>query len=197
MYQNKIYVDVDDVIFNTSELVIQLLNKYYNITPPKTVNDLKDWGFKSIYRDIDYKIIYDFWDSDEFFEQVKINEDFIDFYKKTKDDVFYWVFLTQGTEQNLKKKKELLQKYFSKFDFIGVPTNAKKKNLDLSDGIQIDDNYDNLLSNAYFKILIKNFHETDYNQVLNNHTNLYIVNEWKEIIDILNFYNSIEVKDLI
>ena len=197
MYQSKIYVDIDDVIFNTSELVIDLLNKYYNIIPPKTIDDLKDWEYKSIYRNIDYQIIYNYWDSDEFFQNVKINEDFIKFYKETKDDVFYWVFFTQGTEKNLQKKKEFLQKYFSKFDFIGVPLDKKKSEYDLSDGIQIDDNYNNLLTNSYFKILIKNFHETNYNQVLNNHTNLYIVNEWKDIIDILQFYNSIDSEDLI
>lgn len=197
MYQSKIYVDIDDVIFNTSELVIDLLNKHYNIIPPKTIDDLKDWEYKSIYRNIDYQIIYNYWDSDEFFQNVKINEDFIKFYKETKDDVFYWVFFTQGTEKNLQKKKEFLQKYFSKFDFIGVPLDKKKSEYDLSDGIQIDDNYNNLLSNSYFKILIKNFHETNYNQVLNNHTNLYIVNEWKDIIDILQFYNSIDSEDLI
>ena len=62
--------------------------------------------------------------------------------------------------------------------------------MDLSDGIQIDDNYSNLLSNALFKILVKNFHEADYNQVLENHTDLYIVNDWKDIINILNFYKD-------
>ena len=82
MYQTKIYVDVDDVIFNTSELVIDLLNKYYNIVPPKTIYDLKDWGFKSIYRQVDTKILEEFWESDEFFDNVKINEDFCKFYKK-------------------------------------------------------------------------------------------------------------------
>ena len=190
MYQTKIYVDVDDVIFNTSELVIDLLNKYYNIVPPKTIYDLKDWGFKSIYRQVDTKILEEFWESDEFFDNVKINEDFYKFYKKTSNDIYYWVFITKGTKENLQKKKKLLQKYFSKFDFYGLSPNEKKTNLDLSDGIQIDDNYSNLLSNALFKILVKNFHEADYNQVLENHTDLYIVNDWKDIINILNFYKD-------
>ena len=196
MGREKIYVDVDDVIINTSEVVINLLNDTYNITPPKTFKDLKDWGYKSIYRHLDKKILYQYWETDEFFNKVKINSDFLKFYNDTKN-VFEWILFTHGTEKNLKKKQEFFSKYIPDIKINGVDISKNKNEVDLSDGIQIDDNYNNLLSNAYFKILIKNFHEANYNQVLENHTNLYVVNDWKEISQILKFYNSIDVKDLI
>ena len=196
MDKEKIYVDADDVILNTSEVIIEFLNNIYNINPSKSINDLKDWKYKSIYRDTDMSLVEKYWETDEFFNKVKINKDFLSFYNDTKD-IYEWIIFTQGSKTNLQKKKEYFQQYLPNVEMIGIDCSESKNQFDLRDGIQIDDNYKNLLSNAYFKILIKNFHETDYNQVLGNHTNLYIVNEWNEIKDILNFYNKINVEDLI
>lgn len=193
--KEKIYIDADDVILNTSEVTIDYLNNLYNIHPSKTVNDLKDWKYKSIYRNINIDLLHKYWETDEFFNNIKVNEDFLNFYKNTKE-IYECIIFTQGTKINLQKKKEYFSKILPDIKFYGVNFPQKKNSIDISDGIQIDDNYDNLLSNAYFKILIKNFRDTDYNQVNQSHTNLYIVNDWKDIEQILRFFNNVDVKDL-
>lgn len=196
MDKEKIYVDADDVILNTSEVIIEFLNNLYNINPPKNINDLKDWKYKSIYRDVDMNIVNHYWETDDFFKKVEINKTFLNFYQESKD-IYEWIIFTQGTKINLEKKQQYFSKYLPDIKFIGVDVCQNKNQFDLSDGIQIDDNYKNLLSNSYFKILVKNFHDTDYNEVLENHTNLYIVNDWNEIGEILKFYNSVNAEDLI
>ena len=54
--KQKIYIDIDDVLINTSEVVIELLNLTYDLNPPKTIYDLKDWEYRSIYRYRDYNL---------------------------------------------------------------------------------------------------------------------------------------------
>lgn len=193
--KEKIYVDADDVILNTSEVTINYLNNLYKIHPSKTINDLKDWKYKSIYRNINIDLLYKYWESNEFFNEIKIDEDFLEFYKNTKE-IYEWIVFTHGTKINLQKKKEYFYKNLPDIKILGVDFSQKKNLIDISDGIQIDDKYENLLSNAYFKILKKNFRDTDYNQVIQNHTNLYIVDDWKDIEQILRFFNNIDVKDL-
>ena len=69
--------------------------------------------------------------------------------------------------------------------YIGLENN--KNGIDMSDGIQIDDKYDNLNTNARLKILQKNNIETDYNQVKEYRDDLYIMQDWKQISESLEF----------
>ena len=58
----------------------------------------------------------------------------------------------------------------------------------MSHGIQIDDRTDCLIgTNSDTKILFKNKAERYWNQINDANEDIYIANEWKEIIDILEF----------
>ena len=55
-------------------------------------------------------------------------------------------------------------------------------------GIQIDDRTDCLMgTNANIKILFKNNQEFDWNQTYDINEPIYIMNDWKEIIETLEF----------
>ena len=55
-------------------------------------------------------------------------------------------------------------------------------------GIQIDDRTDCLMgTNANIKILFKNHQEFDWNQTYDINEPIYIMNDWKEIIETLEF----------
>ena len=76
----KLFIDADDTILESSKAFIEILNERFNISPPKTYEDLKDWCYRSIYHFCTKDIINEIYDSDIFFEKVKINEIFKNFY---------------------------------------------------------------------------------------------------------------------
>lgn len=184
--KQKIYIDIDDVLINTSEVVIELLNLTYDLNPPKTIYDLKDWEYRSIYRYRDYNLIERFWETEDFFYQVQISPQFIELYQQTKDKV-EWIFFTTGTEKNLELKRKYFSKWYPENEIITIPLYTNKHTYDLSDGIQIDDKYSNLCSNAQLKILLTNEHEADYNKVLYSHDDLYVCDNWDQLKEMLIF----------
>jgi len=53
--KQTVYWDVDDVILNSLETSIDIINKKYNEPhnlPNKTIKDAKDWNMKSIYSEL-------------------------------------------------------------------------------------------------------------------------------------------------
>lgn len=201
-----IYVDADDTIMKSSEAVIKILNKKYNITPPKTIKDLRDWRYRSIYGLLGNDEVDNIFDSDEFFDVVELDNEFLSFYKANQKD-FSFIVVTKGTKDNLKKKEEYLKKILGdSFEFIGIETKRQqydeyydkelgfkrrkidKSSVNMRHGIQIDDRTDNLITtNAPVKILYKHDSDMYWNRDYENVNNLYAVNTWKEIIDILSF----------
>ena len=198
----KLYIDIDDCIINTIESTVKFINNKLNIIPPKTESDVLYWkGFKEI-GDIHITELENFWESDKFFQDITIDEDFKKYFINNNKK-FDWEFLTIGTKRNLLKKHEYLKNTFNDLmtnnnvTYTGIIShyNQKDKSHYINNHcnqkqltIQIDDNYDNLKkSNVNLKILIKNYYDREYNQT-QPCDDIYIVNTWKEIIDILNFY---------
>ena len=193
-----LYLDADDTILLSSVAVIDILNERYNIIPKKTIDDLKDWEYKSIYGRLSKEEKNAIYGSDEFFDRVKIHPDFLDFYNKNYKD-FNFVIVTKGTEENIKKKKKFLRKVLDKgFEYIGLPINDRfddeedntkkfdKSCVNMKHGIQIDDRTDALATtNAPIKILYKHNTDMRWNRGYENIENFYATNPWKEIIDIL------------
>ena len=214
MTQNKItlFIDVDDTIINSSQTVLDILTEKHKIQEKKTLNDLKDWQYRSVCKEIKSKEVQEVYSSDGFFENVKINETFLDFYKQNQDN-FNFVFVTRGSAQNLSKKQEYLKNQLGNtFDYVGIDvdyekwlyeyvdkfdkiwTNRPRKNIDMSKGIQIDDTLDCLTtSNAKLKILLKDspldFH---WNRQVIHSDDIYIAESWKDIIEIVTFLQKAE-----
>lgn len=200
-----IYWDVDDVVLNTSETVIQLINDNYNrpnSKPMKEFEDLKDWKMKSINRDIESGYIWEVLESNEFWDRVSFNEKFIKFISSPTAQRFRHYFLTVGTLPNLQKKHNQLCGILHNaldlekdYNFIGLPPHTDKHIIDMEGGIQIDDNLKNLVyTNAEIKILLKNNLETDYNIYSkfrkDSIRNLYETNTLEETFQILDFILS-------
>ena len=102
--------------------------------------------------------------------------------------------VTKGSSINRKKKFKKLSEDLNGLNweyFIGIENNRDKSVVDMTDGILIDDNYDNLVkTNAQIKILLKNGLTTDYNTnygKYGNIDNLYIVETLEEVRQILEF----------
>lgn len=176
-----IYVDCDDTILHSSETVINILNNRYNVN--KSIQDLKDWHYRSIVSTVTPEEILSIYSSDEFWEQVKINEKFLEIYNKFKEDI-KWVIVSKGDCVNLLKKQKFIGKNFKDVEFRGLILNDSdefnKSLVDMSDGIQIDDNINCLTyTNSPIKVILKNNKSVYWNKVYSNMDNLYAVENWE------------------
>ena len=188
----KLFIDADDTILESSKTFIEILNERFNISPPKTYGDLKDWCYRSIYHFCTKDIINEIYDSDTFFEKVKINEIFKNFYNEHEND-FEWFIVTKGHPKNIEQKKKYFRKHMPKAQVIGClfhsPDNVEydKSHIDMKYGIQIDDRTDCLVgTNANIKILFKNYREFKWNQTSITAEPIYKIDTWSEIVNVLN-----------
>lgn len=190
-----LYLDCDDTILNSSEVIIDILNRKYGQT--KTLDDLKDYRYRSIANGVTQQEILEIYQSEEFWEKVQFNPDFLAVAKKLKN-YFKFVIVTKGTQKNLMEKEIHLHKAFEalgfSIDFIGLPlsfnpdTSIGKNLIQMQNGIQIDDCAKELVnSSAAMKILLKNNRETYWNETPCLEENMYAAQNWKEIEEILNF----------
>lgn len=191
-----IYWDVDDVILNSGETIVELLNQKRQELglQPRELKDLKDWGYKSILRDTNKNEIEALFESDDFWNRVKIKSEFIELMKSGILNSYNHRIVTKGSSINRKKKFKKLSEDLNELNweyFIGIENNRDKSVVDMTGGILIDDNYDNLVkTNAQIKILLKNGLTTDYNTnygKYGNIDNLYIVETLEEVRQILEF----------
>lgn len=186
----NLYIDIDNTILNTAEAFIEKYCTERGIK--KDFYSLKDWEFKSIDRNIDIKEFLKYIESEEFFNEVRIYDEFLKFYVKNGDR-FNFIFVTVGTKKNLELKKKFIYNCLPTIEnvaYIGFEKDNQKDSIDMSDGIQIDDKYENLNTNARLKILQKNFIDTDYNNFKDIREDLYIVQDWKQIGEIIAFINN-------
>ena len=191
-----IYWDVDDVILNSGETIVGLLNQKRQELglQPRELKDLKDWGYKSILRDTNKNEIEALFESDDFWNRVKIKSEFIELMESGILNSYNHRIVTKGSSINRKKKFKKLSEDLNELNweyFIGIENNRDKSVVDMTGGILIDDNYDNLVkTNAQIKILLKNGLTTDYNTnygKYGNIDNLYIVETLEEVRQILEF----------
>jgi len=201
--KQTVYWDVDDVILNSLETSIDIINKKYNEPhnlPNKTIKDAKDWNMKSIYSELKPEQLIDIFECDDFWNNIRLRDDFIQIITKKLLSKYQHCFVTKGTQLNLELKRDFLKEELSKFnvdfehfDFIGVELENSKGNIDMSNNILIDDNIINLLeSNAKIKILITNGNNTCYNNAFGSYNdqipdNFYVVNNLKQVGEILKF----------
>ena len=184
--------------------MVTLINKKYRIPnnlQSRTSEQSKAWGFKGLWRPLTKEQQIELFDSHEFWDTVAIKPEFNDIVKSGILNNYENIFVTKGSVYNLLKKREFLYEEvdikdaFKDFGFIGIADDEDKASIDMTNGIQIDDNYSNLKNTkAKIKILVKNYVESTVNNsygMIDTPDNLYNVNSLTEVLDILKF-NLIE-----
>lgn len=197
--KQAVYWDVDDIMLNSLETSVKIINFEYNALhnlPPKSASDVRDWNMKSIYRDITPEQIEEIFESEEFWKNVEFRAELNSLLTGKILKKYKHTFVTKGTQKNLEYKREFLSinlDCFDEFNFIGIESHISKGQIDMSGGIFIDDNIENLLeSNADIKILLTNNHETRYNNAFGEFNdklpdNLYMANNLSQVVAILEF----------
>ena len=156
----QLYLDVDETILESIESVLRILNKRYNTKFDKS--DVTTWNFTNLFPHMTSKEIEDAFDSDKFFNHVRFKlgaRELLDKYPNAK-------FVTKGSSVNLHKKRKLLiQNGYGHMEYIGLEgTTMDKSMVDMSGGIMVDDNQDNLNScNATYKIMLINNPNSEWN----------------------------------
>ena len=189
----KLFLDFDETIVKTTKQFVELANKKFNTD--KNWKNLKCWCFQDLYPNIRNQDIDEIFDSKELYNNIESHENCISTLNKIKDYVDINI-ATIGSDTNLFNKKEWLKNNFTDIDynFLDVKVNFdrninkhNKSTIDMSGGIFIDDRIDNLRSsNATIKILYKSYN--DYNwQKCEANEDIFIVNTWDEIYEILYF----------
>lgn len=194
MEKLTIYLDCDDTILYSSEAVIRILNKRYGLS--KTIDDLKDWGYRSIVPTITQEEIAEIYGSKEFWREACFNREFLKVYKRLRKQ-FNWVIVSRGTPENLAYKQKMLKRKMggrTEFDCMlivpGDKTNGSKGDIDMTGGIQIDDAMGCLEgTTAAIRILFR-AKEGYWNRPTPDEDNLYVVHNWQEIGEMLAFFNE-------
>lgn len=192
--KQKILIDIDDTLLKSSEEIIRQLNEKNGTS--KTINDLTDYKYRSIDKNITQEDIEEMYASDEFFENVAFNDGAIKFLQKYSK-IFDIVFVSYGTNINLLKKllflsitQECILDNKVDISFISCETGKTNKSEILLNNVYlaIDNHSDHLNElNAPKKILLKNFKEVDWNQTPINNTNTYIANSFYDIDQMIEF----------
>lgn len=151
----NIYIDFDDTITRSVENVVRIINKRYN----KNVNwrDIQEWDFSDVYPDIPIKEIVKVFGEQEFFDTLRLQPHALFVLSRFSRNNTVTIVSKVDMKAMTRKGewiKEHIQNLGIDVSFVGIPLGASKGNIDMSDGIMIDDNVQFLKeTNAKYKIL--------------------------------------------
>ena len=171
---DKIYLDVDGVLIHSCQAICDMINE--DKGTHFTGDQVLSWNFKEICSDLTDEDIEILFADDRFFKYVKWINGAREFIERHKDDI---TIVTKGTYQNIFRKTLFFNQYNINVVIKGLPLYTSKSEIDMSDGIFIDDCTSNLIeSNAKYKIQF-----IEYNDGLNEQR------EWIKNWDGLKMYN--------
>lgn len=181
----KIYLDFDETITNSIGAVLSVLNPKYNTT--YSPEEVKLWDFRDVFPNVKPDELGSCFESDIFWKNLTFKENAQEVIEKLLDRNYELTIVTKGTFNNLIKKVCWINKYFdNRINIVTLKPNESKGNIDMSDGILIDDNQFYLKeSNAKYKILFENYKNCEWNNAWDS----YIVHNWLEVaaaIEVLN-----------
>lgn len=152
-----LYLDFDGVIVNTIKSIVGLYNEdfqYYKDFKPVEWSSIESWWFKECSLASE-DTINGYFNTPRFFENIE----FMPWAESVINDLkqYYKIkVVSMGCQPNLYGKELWLNSHFSDIEFVGIEFDGHdndKSQIDMSDGLLLDDRYDNLAtSNAYMKV---------------------------------------------
>ena len=197
--RQKILIDIDDTLLRSSDEIIRQLNNKNGTS--KTIKDLTDYEYLSIDPTVTQEDIRRMYASDEFFDNVKFNSGAIQFLKKYSE-IFDIVFVSYGTDENIKKKIAFLDALVNFYNmqnvyFVSCPTGICSKSDVLLDHVYLAiDNHSGHLEdyNDPKKILLRNYLNVKWNQPPINDEITYVADTFYDIIEMIDF--DLKLKDM-
>ena len=146
---NKIYLDVDGVLIHSCQTICDIYNEDNNTH--FLGKHILSWNFKEICPNLTDTDIEFLFADDRFFKYVQWIDGAREFINRHKDNI---TIVTKGTYRNILRKILFFDYYNVKVnDIKGLPLDKSKSEIDMSNGIFIDDCTKNLVeSNAKYKV---------------------------------------------
>lgn len=181
----NIFLDFDSTIVDSIKRFVELANKKYKTD--KDENDLGAYGFSNLYPEINNGEVHEIFAEEEFYNEdicwMNEAEEII----KNISNKFDIFIVTSASGKNLEFKNKWISKHMPFVKKVYATGSNNKSVIDMSGGIQVDDVYECLeKTNARIKLLYKNYNNFKWQRHSNE--DVYNVNSWKEINEILNFY---------
>lgn len=187
MEKKKLFLDFDNTLVNTNSVCIQMLNERYNTL--FTLGQLHRYDFGDLWPNVTSREVCDMFESREMFDRLNFIGNSYEILSRAKE-YFDIDIVTCGSVRNGLLKLEFIEDNCPFVDNVYVVDERKhdKSSVDMSGGIFIDDHIESLRSsNASVKIMYKFYSDGDWNQY-DNKDEIYVVNTWNEIEEMLNFY---------
>ena len=191
--KQKILIDIDDTLLKSSEEIIRELNLKNGTN--KTIDNLKDYGYRSIDKNITKQDITYMYGSETFWSNIEFNDYAIDFLKKYSN-IFSIIFISYGDCKNLTYKESFIYRMVAKYNlteigFIGCDNTINETNKSevlLSNVYMAIDNHAGHLEqlNSPKKVLFKNGQDVTWNKVPIN-SDWYVVDNFKDIETMIDF----------
>ncbi len=156
---NRIYLDVDGVIWHSCQAVCDVINKRYNTN----VNgyEILSWNFKELKDDLTDGDVENIFGDYYFFKCINWINGAFDFILNHKN---YITIVTKGTFLNLSRKIDIFKELNLDIVMCGLPLNSSKGEINMEGGLLIDDCTNNLNeSNATHKIQFLEYNDNNNN----------------------------------
>ena len=157
---DKIFIDIDGVIFHSCQAMIDILNERYGGNFDGS--DVTSWNFQCCYPNMTSEEIEDTFNDPRFFEIVKPIKGALEFIDRYKDKI---VIVTKAVTDNFILKRKWFDEHgYSGVPIIAVPLDMSKSiiNMNTIDGwsLFIDDSTNNLNDgNADYKIQFREYND--------------------------------------
>ena len=155
---DHIYLDVDGVLIHSCQAICDILNE--DKGTHFTGNQVLSWNFKEICPDLTDGDIELLFADDRFFKYVQWIKGAREFIERHENNI---TIVTKGTYLNILRKILFFNRYDISVPIEGLALDTSKNEIDMSNGIFIDDCTKNLIeSNAKYKVQF-----LEYNDGLN------------------------------
>ena len=154
---DKIFLDIDEVIFHSCQAMIDILNERYGGNFDGS--DVTSWNFQCCYPNMTSEEIEDTFNDPKFFDIVKPIDGALEFMDRYRDKI---ILVTKASVENYALKRKWFDDRGFNIPMIALPLNVSKSLVNMNSideySLFIDDNMQNLIdSNSDFKVQFREY----------------------------------------
>lgn len=155
---DKIFLDIDGVIFHSCQAMIDILNKRYGGNFDGS--DVTSWNFQCCYRGMTSEEVESVFNNGSFFKIVKPIDGVLEFMDRYRDKI---ILVTKASVENYElKRKWFDDRGFKDIPMIALPLNVSKGFINMDNineySLFIDDSTQNLIDcNADYKVQMREY----------------------------------------
>ena len=154
---DKIFIDIDGVIFHSCQAMIDILNERYGGNFDGS--DVTSWNFQCCYPNMTSEEIEDTFNDPKFFDIVKPIDGALEFMDRYRDKI---ILVTKANIENYAHKRKWFDDRGFNIPMIALPLNVSKSLVNMNSideySLFIDDNTQNLIdSNSDFKVQFREY----------------------------------------